>query len=92
MSAKPLLTVEKFAAWLEVTAVVREQQEIESRARIVDATLRDVAMRTSWGLMPACDFAWRCRGRNAAPEVRRIVEDALRGIGWVHPKERAAGK
>lgn len=92
MSARPLLTVEKFAAWLEVTAAIREQQEIESHARIVDATLRDVAMRTGWGLMPACDFVWRCRGRNAAPEVRRVVEDALRGIGWAHPKERASNQ
>lgn len=82
MSARELLTAVDFKAWRRVNAATLEKAEIEARATLVDALVRNVVQHSNWGEQAAFRNAWRCIGRHQPQALKAIAEDVLIDLGW----------
>lgn len=85
------LTIELTRDWLRATEAERAYETARLRAMIVDRVLQDVVTRVRWGLSLQCagDEVWRRQGKYAPSDVKRIVSEALEGIGWIRSGRKA---
>ncbi|MCW0101046.1 hypothetical protein [Burkholderia pseudomallei] len=90
MSNRELLTVSAFKARCVANADEMRRNEDHARALMVDALLRHVEVRLSWGLQAACKDAWNCIGRHVPYAHKSLAEKTLADIGWVRKQRGQA--